>query len=120
MSPISDEELRRLFEERRTSGERKAPRFRAVPERGRSGGTRAARVGIAGLVMAAAAILVFAVSLALLHRRPEAEVHIGEWKAPTDFLLEASYPELLDTTPALLEAVPDYAPLLATEKGTTS
>jgi hypothetical protein len=119
MSPAGDEDLRRLFEERRTSGEVKAPPFRKLLERGRSG-ARPARIGLPGLVMAAAAIFAIAVSLALLHRRPQPDIGIGEWKAPTDFLLETSYPDLLDTTPVLLEAVPDYAPLLAIGKGATS
>lgn len=117
MSPIGDEDLRRLFEERRTSGEENAPPFRRFLERGRSG-ARPARIGLPRLVMAAAAVFLFAVSLALFHRRPQPD--IGEWKAPTDVLLEVSYPDLLDTTPVLLEAVPDYAPLLASGKGATS
>lgn len=119
MSPAGDEDLRRLFEERRTSGEMKAPPFRKFLERRRSGAPRA-WTGPPRLVMAAAAIFAFAVSLALFVRRPQPDIGIGEWKAPTDFLLEAPYTDLLDTTPVLLEAVPDYAPLLATEKGTTS
>jgi len=119
MSPAGDEDLRRLFGERRASDEEKAPPFRNVLERGRSG-ARATRMGRARLIMAAAAVLIFAVSLALFHRRPQPEIRIGDWRAPTDFLLEASYPDLFDTTPALLEAVPDYAPLLANEKGKTS
>jgi hypothetical protein len=119
MSPAGDEDLRRLFEERRTSGEEKAPPFRGFLERGRSDGTRPARIRLAGLVTAAAAILALAVSLTLFHRRPPLAIPIEEWKAPTDFLLEASYPDLLDTMPAPPEAVPDYSLLLATEKGTT-
>lgn len=119
MSPAGDEDLRHLFQERRTSSEEKAPPFRKPVERGRSV-ARPARIRPARLVAAAAAILAVAALVALFHRRPQPDVGIGEWKAPTDFLLEASYPDLLDTTPVLLEAVPDYAPLLATEKGTTS
>lgn len=119
MSPAGDEDLRRLFEERRASDEEKAPPFRIVFGRRRPG-ARAARIRLARFVAAAAAILAVAISVSLFHRRPQPDIGIGEWKAPTDFLLEASYPDLLDTTPVLLEAVPDYAPLLATEKGTTS
>ena len=119
MSPAGDEDLRSLFEERRTSDEEKAPPFRIFLGRRRPD-ARAARIRPARLVAAAAAILAVAVSMSLFHRRPRSDVGIGEWKAPTDFLLEASYPDLLDTTPVLPEAVPDYAPLLATEKGTTS
>lgn len=118
MSPTGDEDLRQLFEERRTSREEKAPPFRKVLERGGSA-ARLNRIGAGRLVMAAAAIVALAVSLTLL-RRTSPDIRIGDWKAPTDFLLEASYPDLLDTTPALLEAVPDYSSLLATEKGTTS
>jgi hypothetical protein len=119
MSPAGDEDLRRLFQERRTSDEEKAPPFRSFFGRRRPD-ARAAWIRPARLVAAAAATLAVAVSVALLHRRPQPAIGIGEWKAPTDFLLEASYPELIDTTPVLPEAVPDYAPLLATEKGTTS
>jgi hypothetical protein len=119
MSPVGDEDLRRLLEERRTTNEEQAPPFRKLLERGRSG-ARPARIGPAGLVTAAAATLALAVSLALLHRRPQPATRIEDWKAPTDFLLEASYPDLLDTTPVLPEAVPDYSPLLAKEKGSKS
>jgi hypothetical protein len=119
VSPVSDEDLRRLFEERRMSGEEKAPPFRGLAERPRSG-ARPARNAFPKLLMAATALLAIAVTFALFHTRPQPDVAIWEWKAPTDFLLEASYPDLLDTTPALLEAVPDYAPLLETKKGTTS
>ncbi|MGZ5380640.1 MAG: hypothetical protein ACXWFQ_02160 [Thermoanaerobaculia bacterium] len=118
MSPVGDEDLRRLFEERWTSAEEKAPPFRKLLERGRSD-ARPARVGPVRFVAAAAAILALAASVALF-RRPQPAIPIEDWKAPTDFLLEAPYPDLLDTKPALLEAVPDYSPLLATEKGTTS
>ena len=118
MRPVGDEDLRRLFEKRRISGEEMAPPFRKLLERERSG-ARAARIGTARLVAAGAAILAVAVSLALFHRGPQL-TGIGEWKAPTDFLLEVSYPDLLDTSPVLLEAVPDYSLLLATEKGSTS
>jgi hypothetical protein len=117
MSPVGDDDLRRLFEERRTSSEEKAPPFHDLVERGRSV-PRPARIGFPTLAAAGSAIVAVAISLALFHRRPEPAIGIGEWKAPTDFLLDASYPDLLDTTPALLEAVPDYAPLLATQKGT--
>jgi hypothetical protein len=119
MSPAGDEDLRRFFEERRTSGEEKAPPFRTFLGRRRPD-ARTAWIRPARLIAAAAAILAVAVSVSLVHRRPRPDIGVGEWKAPTDFLLEASYPDLLDTTPVLLEAVPDYAPLLATEKGTTS
>lgn len=119
MSPVGDEGLRRLFEERRTSNEEKAPPFPRFLERGRSG-ARPARIGPASLVTAAAAIFALAVSVALLYRRPQPATRIEDWKAPTDFLLEASYPDLLDTTPVLPEAVPDYSPLLAKEKGSKS
>jgi len=119
MSPAGDEDLRRLFEERRMSDEEKAPPFRIIFGRRRPD-ARTVRIRPARLVAAAAAILAVAVSVSLFHRRPQPDIDIGEWKAPTDFLLEASYQDLLETTPALLEAVPDYAPLLATEKGTTS
>lgn len=118
MRPVGDEDLRRLFEERRTTDEEKAPPFRKLLERGRSGARRA-RIGPAGLVTAAAATVALAGSLALLHRRPQPAISIEEWRAPTDFLLDASYPNVLDTTPAPPEAVPDYSLLLATEKGTT-
>ena len=118
MSPVGDEDLRRLFEKRRTVDEEKAPPFRKLLERGRSG-ARPARIGPAGLVTAAAAALALAVSLALLHRTPPPAVRIEDWRAPTDFLLDVSYPNLLDTTPVPPEAVPDYSLLLATEKGTT-
>ncbi|MCM3874868.1 MAG: hypothetical protein NEA02_00465 [Thermoanaerobaculia bacterium] len=116
MSPVGDEDLRRLFEERRISDEEKAPPFRMLLTRGRSG-PRLAPIGPARLVAAAAAILAVAVSLSLFRRQPA--VRVGDWKAPTDFLLEAPYPGLLDSTPTLPEAVPDYSLLLATEKGTT-
>ncbi len=119
MSPAGDEDLRRLFEERSASDEEKAPPFRIFLGRRRPD-ARTARIRPARLVAASAAILAVAVSLALFLRRPQPDIGIGEWKAPTDFLLETPYTDLLDTTPALLEAVPDYAPLLATEKGTTS
>ena len=76
--------------------------------------------GVGGADVDQAPVDGLAVSLALFVRRPQPDIGIGEWKGPTDFLLEAPYPDLLDTTPVLLEAVPDYAPLLATEKGTTS
>jgi hypothetical protein len=117
MSPLGDEDLRGLFEERRTLDEEKAPQFRKVLERGRSG-ARPAGIGPVRLVTAAAAIVALAVSVALL-QRPQPAIRIEDWKAPTDFLLEAPYPDLLDTMPALPEAVPDYSRLLATEKGTT-
>jgi hypothetical protein len=119
MSPAGDEDLRRLFGERRTSGEAEAPPFRMFLERGRSGAARP-RIGLPRLLVAASAILAFAALLGLLLRRPQPDVRIGEWKAPTDFLLEAPYPGLLETTPVLLEKVPDYAPLLASGKGSTS
>lgn len=118
MSPAGEEDLRRLFEERRTTAEEKAPSFRRLLERGRSGARRA-RIGPPGFVAAAAATLALAVSLALFHRGPQPAIRLEEWKAPTDFLLDVSYPNLLDTTPAPPEAVPDYSQLLATEKGTT-
>jgi hypothetical protein len=117
VSPAGDDDLRRLFEERRTADEGKAPPFRKLLGRGRSG-ARPARIGPAGLATAAAATLALAVSLALFHRSPQPAISIEEWKAPTDFLLDFSYPSLLDTIPAP-EAVPDYSLLLATEKGTT-
>ncbi len=101
------------------SDEKEAPPFRGLLESQRSGARPARRV-VPRLVVAAAAIFVVALSLALFSRRPRPDIDIGEWKAPTDFLLEASYPDLFDTTPPLLEAVPDYAPLLKTEKGSTS
>lgn len=119
MSPAGDEDLRRLFGERRTSDEAKAPPFRRLLERGRSGAARP-RIGLPRLLMAAAGIFAFAALLGLLLRRPKPDVRIGEWKAPTDFLLEAPYPDLFETTPVLLERVPDYAPLLASGKGSTS
>lgn len=119
MSPVGDEDLRRLFGDSRASREDAAPPFHELVERGRSR-TGPARVRLPGLVLTATAILVFAASLALLHRRPQPGTGIWEWKAPTDFLLETSYPDLLDATPAVLEAMPDYAPLLANEKGPMS
>jgi hypothetical protein len=119
MSPAGDEDLRRLFEERRISDEKRVLPFRIFFGRRRPD-AHIARIRPARLVAATAAILAVAVSVSLFHRRAKPDIGIGEWKAPTDFLLEASYSDLLDTTPVLPEAVPDYAPLLATEKGTTS
>jgi hypothetical protein len=116
MSPLGDKDLQRLFEERRTSAEENAPPFRKLLERGRSR-ARTSRAGPVRFVAAAAAILALAVSV-VLFRRPQPAILIEDWKAPTDFLLESPYPDLLVTRPAPLEAVPDYSPLLATEKGT--
>ncbi len=44
------------------------------------------------------------------------------WKAPTDFLLRTPGGELLDSTPAVPEPVPDYSSLepVRTKKGAQS
>ncbi len=108
-----DDDLRRLYVGSRRADEAEAPPFRDVlgrpPRRVRGG---------AGRALAAVAALVLLVAGArLLSRAPEpARTDAGAWTAPTDFLLESPYAGLWDTTPALVEPVPDYSPLLRDEK----
>src|SRR5260221_1820603 len=110
----SDDDLRPLFEETRRADEKGAPPFRRVLERMRA--VRAAPLRIGRAVAAAAAVLVFAIALKLARHAPEPpRVGVEAWKPATDFLLEASFTDLFDSTPALPGVVPDYAPLLQKE-----
>ena len=115
MNPSDDDDLRRLFDESRCADEEGARSFRRVLERERAAGPAPLRIG--RIAAAAAAVAIFAISLRFIHRPPETRTgRIEAWEPPTDFLLEASFTDLYDTTPPLPGAVPDYAPLLATEK----
>ena len=122
MKPPDDDDLRGLFDEARRADEGKAPPFRRFLERDVP---RRASSGWTGRVLAVAATAVTAIVVVLsagsLHRPQETpQARIETWRAPTDFLLEASSMELFSTTPALSKPVPDYSPLLANEKGSKS
>jgi hypothetical protein len=117
MTGSGDDDLRRLFDEARRADEEKAPPFRIVL--GRPGSrARVERIPL-GILAAAAAILAFAVSLALFRPEPPAPIRIADWRSPTDFLLAPPYPDLFGSPPSLPEPVPDYSPLLASQKGVT-
>jgi len=130
ISPGSDEELRRLFQELRERDFVGVPPFAAVLERrqreGRAALARARALAVA-TVAASFFLLVFwlAGSSARSARRHAAaarSVALQEWKAPTDFLLRTPGAELLYSTPALNEPIPDYSRTQSstTEKGVQS
>lgn len=115
MSPRGDDDLGPLFEKARRRDEKGAPSFRRVLDRVRAPHAAPLRIGRAAA--AAFALVVLAISLKIgLRARETRPNRIEAWKPPTDFLLEASFTELFDTTPLMPDAVPDYAPLLAREK----
>lgn len=128
MNP-TDDELRRLFDEERRSDEASAPPFRSLlarrPERPPAG-SRRLRLPLAAAALAVmAAAIVVAIGVRSLRRPPEIppariEARIESWKAPTDFLLEPSFMEPINTVPALAAPVPDYSSLLAETKGRKS
>ena len=109
---MTDDDLRRLYAERRRADEAAAPPFRRIL--GRPPRRAPGRLGRA--LAAAAALVVLAVGARLLTRAPEPPpAEVGNWAAPTDFLLDSPYPGLTDTTPRLVEPVPDYSLLLRDE-----
>ena len=127
MNGPPDDDLRRLFAELRRTDEANAPTFRRLLEGGarrrfaahrRSGWTFA--TGLA----AAATIVAVALSTWSLHRPPRppgpSSDRIETWRPATEFLLDASFTDLLDTVPALPQPVPDYSSLLTREKGPRS
>ncbi len=122
MSEHPDDDLRRLFEEARRADEGSAPPFERLMERERRGRPEALR-RIGRLLAAAAAILVLAIAVRLLYRvPPPSSAPVGQtpsgieaWTPPTSTLLRVPFTDLYDSTPVLLEPVPDYSSLLAKE-----
>lgn len=123
MNRPDDDDLRGLFERARRADEEKAPPFRRVLGRGETRRhSRPVWIGRAFAVAATAVtVIVVVISARSLHRPQEIpQARIETWKAPTDFLLEASSTELFDSLPTLSNPVPDYSPLLTNEKGSKS
>jgi hypothetical protein len=120
MNRAPDDDLRELFDEARRADEQKAPPFRRILQSRAPAAFAPSRRIARALAVAAAATAV--VILARSPRRPPGAPpdHIESWKAPTDFLLGASFTALFDTVPNLTPPVPDYSPLLEEEKGSTS
>jgi hypothetical protein len=112
-----DDDLRSLFEAARKADEAAAPPFRRVLARRPASRSSILRVALAAAAFAA--LLAASLAILLARREPQPAVRIAEWKSPTDFLLEAPYPDLLGTSPALIPPIPDYRPLIANPKGHT-
>ena len=109
---MTDDDLRRLYAESRRADEAEAPLFRHTLGRPR----RRAPGRLGRALAAAAALAVLAIGVRLLTRAPEPPpAEVGTWAAPTKFLLDSPYPGLTDTTPRLVEPVPDYSVLLRDE-----
>ncbi len=126
MSRDPDDELRRLYGALRQADEESAPPFRRVLERGAgrpiAEPRRFSRPWTTGIatIGAAALFATFLFSTWNLHRPstiPTASIET--WQPATDFLLDPSFDDLLDTVPELPRPVPDYSTLLTEEKGHT-
>ena len=118
-----DDDLRQLFLEEKRTDEERAPSFERVLARAPSGRFSGSRRNprVLAAAAAAAAVVAAAIFVPSLRRTPEAPpARIETWKAPTDFLLERTSPEVFETIPALSSPPPDYAPLLDREKGSKS
>ncbi len=129
----SERELRRLFEELRRADEISAPSFKNILDRARAGGERTHSVPFLRALPFALVLAVIAVSWIVLRgprrgpapavpEEPPRAVALADWKSPTDFLLKTPGAELLNSTPALTEPLPDYSQrqFLRTEKGVRS
>lgn len=100
--PEDDRHLRERFAALRREDARQAPDFATTLQRkpARGEGARWLRPAAA-----AALIVVMAIAAARFYSRPHVQpaISITEWKSPTDFLLETSGHELLESVPQIGE-----------------
>lgn len=123
---MSEERFRRAFRELRERETSSIPSFGQLLERD----PKRRRPSVALLWIPAAAILLLIVLVVLpVTRAPFEEpsssappVALGDWKSPTDFLLETPAADLLESTPVIPEPVPDYSDALSdqAQKGASS
>jgi hypothetical protein len=113
---VNDEKLRRAFRELREREASSPPSFRDLTHPRRMPHRR--RLWIARV---AVLLLVIGALLIPFTKKPAPSESVGDWKSPTDFLLESPATELLESTPAIPEPVPDYSDALSIpEKGVSS